>query len=199
MQRLLVRIAFAALAALALGLTATPSNAQNFYSSGKISVALERGFGIHHVSRDWDPGGDEDGTVIGIGWYGALTPFHWTRAALDGFIMDQLSLGGSLGFFSQSGDPDADGFLFAPRVGYAIPISRVFTFWPRGGFTYWDFANSSVFALAAEGMFVASPSPNWGILFGPTIDLGFMGEAGDDVDFSEVAIGFPSVGLMGTF
>jgi hypothetical protein len=198
MQRVLLRTAFAALAVIALGLTAAPSHAQHFYDAGKISVALERGFGIHHVSRDQEPN-DFDGTTIGIGWYGALTPFHYTRAALDGFIMDQLSLGGSLGFFSQSGDPDADGFLFAPRVGYAIPISRVFTFWPRGGLTYWDFANTSVFALSGEAMFVASPSPNWGILFGPTIDIGFMGESGDDDDFSEIAIGFPAVGLMGTF
>jgi hypothetical protein len=181
---------------------AARSNAQPFYDAGEISVALERGFGIHHVSesgendagQEWD----SSSTVIGIGWAGAVTPFHWTRAAIDGFIIDQLSLGGSIGFYSQSGDSDGNGFLFAPRVGYAIPLSRVFTFWPRGGLTYYDQGDRSVFGLSGEAMFVASPDPSWGILFGPTLDLGFFGDDGDN-DYTAIAIGFPAVGIMGTF
>lgn len=198
MQRSFVRLGFGTLVGLAAALTATPSAAQQFYDSGAISIALERGFGIHHVSVDADPGGGWDGTTIGIGWYGSLTPFHWTRAAIDGFVTDQLSIGGSIGFFTQSGDPDFDGFLLAPRVGYAIPLSRVFSFWPRGGFTFYDTGNRNVFAFSGEGMFVVTPRPGWGILFGPTLDLGLMGEDGD-TDITEVAIGFPAVGLMGTF
>ncbi len=203
MQRAFVRFGFGALATFGLTLAASTVHAQEFYRAGKISVALERGFGIHYTSQEFDPdngpSNDFDATAIGLGWYGALSAYHWTRGAVDGFITDQLSIGGSLGFFSHSGDADDDGFLFAPRVGYAIPLSRVFTFWPRGGVTFYDTANRSVFGLSGEAMFVASPSPSWGILFGPTLDLGFIGDAGNDVDYTEFAIGFPAVGLMGTF
>ena len=202
MQRTTVRVGSIVASTLSLLTLGTPAAAEPFYGSGQISVALERGFGIHHVSQNWDPDfGPEvesDATVIGLGWAGAVTPLHYTRAALDVFLSGQLSLGGSFGFFSQSGDADASGVLIAPRVGYALPISRIFTFWPRGGLTFYDFGNQSLLALSAEAMFVASPHPNWGVLFGPTIDLGFTGEQGD-ADYTAFSIGFPAVGLMGTF
>lgn len=191
----------AALGALLLG---APAGAQSFHSAGQISVALERGFGIHHVRRNADPdvGPDRDykGTTIGLGWAGAVTPLHWARAAIDGFLTDQLSLGGSFGFFSQSGDSDGSGVLLAPRVGYAIPLSQVFTFWMRGGLTYYDVGDTSLLAVTGEAMFVASPHPSWGVVFGPTLDLGFTGETGgDNADLMEFALGLPTVGLMGTF
>lgn len=204
MQRTLIRSGFAALSALFVSLGARESSAQSFYDRGKISVALERGFGVHYTSQNEDPEGpgndrDRDGASIGVLWYGALTPYHWTRAAIDGFIMDRLSLGGSIAFYTQVGDFDDDGFLFAPRVGYALPLSQMFTFWPRGGVTFWDQGNRSVFGISLEGMFVFSPNPNWGVLFGPTLDWGFIGGAGNDVDYSEFSLGIPSVGLLATF
>jgi hypothetical protein len=54
-------------------------------------------------------------------------------------------------------------------------------------------------ALGGEAMFVASPRPGWGILFGITLDVGFTGERDDETDWTETSIAFPSVGLMGTF
>jgi len=183
--------------------TALPSHAQSFYEKGKVSVAIERAFGIHYAHTDTDPPGpgheSTSSTTLGFGWYESVSPLHWARAAVDGFVIDRLSLGGSLAFFTQSGDNDDDGVLFSPRVGYAIPLSSVFTFWPRGGFTYLKWNNASLFGLTAEAMFVAQPKPNWGILFGPTFDLGFIGDTGNDVDWSHIAIGFPAVGLMATF
>jgi hypothetical protein len=60
--------------------------------------------------------------------------------------------------------------------------------------------DASQFALTGEAMFVAVPRAGWGILFGLTLDLGIAGETQeDDDDWREFAIGFPSVGLMGTF
>lgn len=201
MLQKIARLWLGALTLCALCLTASPSSAQDFYDAGEISVAIERGFGIHYASRSLDTPGDDDDvsyTVLGLGWAGAVSAFHHSRAALDVFVVDQLSLGGSLGFFTQSGDFETNGFLFSPRVGYAIPLSRAFTFWPRGGFTYIDIDESNVLALSGEAMFVASPRPGWGILLGVTLDLGFVGEQGD-TDANEFAIGFPSVGIMGTF
>lgn len=208
MNRNRARLGLSAAASAAALFTALPSHAQSFYSSGKVSVAIERAFGVHYAHNDIDPPGaphiSSSATTLGFGWYGALSPLHWSRAAVDGFIIDRLSLGGSLAFFTQSGDANGDGVLFSPRVGYAIPLSSVFTFWPRGGFTFLKLDNAyinngSLFGLSAEAMFVAQPKPNWGILFGPTFDFGFVGDNGNDISWSHIAIGFPSVGLMATF
>lgn len=192
-------LTFLPFALVSLALSASrPALAQRFYDSGTVSVALERGFGIHHVRQSRDnPDTTTNATTIGIGWYGALTPFHWTRAAIDVFVVPQLSVGGSLAFFSQSGDADSDGVLFAPRVGYAIPLSRVFAFWPRGGITLYDVGNRSVFGPAGEAMFLALPSPNWGILFGATLDLGLFGSVGNDNDYSDISFAIPAVGVLG--
>jgi hypothetical protein len=200
MQRTL--LGCAAFASLALA--SPPLLAQDFYRAGKVSVALERGFGIHYLHEGRDrqppqPDGDIDATTFGIGWYGALTPLHWTRAAVDVFVVERLSLGGSLAFFGQSGDRDAEGILFAPRVGYAVPLSSVISFWPRGGVVFYDLERRSAFGLSGEAMFVVSPRPSWGVLFGPTLDLAFSGDDDDGEDFTEFALGIVSVGLIGMF
>jgi hypothetical protein len=204
MTRKIASLGFS-IAAFALGISATGrAQAVEYYRAGKVSVSLERVFGLHywHDSNEQGNGYNEvrSGTVIGLGWYGAQSAYHIPRAAVDGFIIDRLSLGGSLGFFSQSGDTDNSGVLFYPRVGYVIPISNVFSFWPRGGFSIMKFDNSSLFGLAAEAMFVAVPHEGWGILFGPTFDLGFAGHRDpNNRDWSHFSLGFPAVGLMGTF
>lgn len=201
MLQKIARLWLGTLAVCTLCLTASPSSAQPFYRSGEISVAIERGFGIHYSSASTEVGGQEfdaSYTAIGLGWAGAISPFHHSRAAIDGFVTDQLSLGGSIGFFTQSGDAEGDGFIFSPRVGYAVPLNDTFTFWPRGGLTYWDREATNVLAISGEGMFVISPTPSWGILLGLTLDLGFTGENGDG-DYTEFSLGFPAVGIMGTF
>ncbi|HET9929723.1 MAG TPA: hypothetical protein VFQ35_03510 [Polyangiaceae bacterium] len=203
MTRKLASLGFS-IAAFVLGLSATrEAHAVEYYRAGKVSVSLERVFGLHywHSSVEQANGLDSvsSGTVVGLGWYAAQSPYHLGRAAVDGFIIDRLSLGGSVGFYSASGDNDDSGVLLYPRVGYVIPISRVFSFWPRGGFSFIKGDSSSLFGLAAEGMFVASPSDDWHILFGPTFDFGLTGHVNGDRDWSHFAIGFPAVGLMGTF
>lgn len=205
MTRKLATLGFS-IAAFVVGLSATrEAHAVDYYRAGKISVSLERVFGLHYWHSSVEPpngvGPDSvsSGTVVGLGWYGPLSPYHQGRAAVDGFIIDRLSLGGSIGFFSSSGDRDDSGLLLYPRVGYVIPISNVFSFWPRGGFSFIKGDNTSLFGFAAEAMFVASPHEDWHILFGPTIDVGVAGHQPGDRDWSHFAIGFPAVGLMGTF
>jgi len=180
------------------------SHAQQFFDSGEVSVAIERAFGFHYAHRSIDPPGpgefDFNGTAFGLGWYGEISPYHATRAAVDVFVIDQLSIGGSIAFFAQSGDPDDNAVLFAPRVGYAIPLSSLFTFWPRGGFTFIDFEDDSMFALSGEAAFVLTPQPTWGIILAPTLDIGVFGDFGvDDTDYFELALGIPAVGILGNF
>lgn len=203
MTRKLASLGFS-IAAFVLGLSATrEARAVEYYRAGKVSVSLERVFGLHywHSSVEQPNGTDSvsSGTVVGLGWYEPRSEYHVPRAAVDGFIIDRLSLGGSIGFFSSSGDNDDSAVLLYPRVGYVIPISRVFSFWPRGGFSFIKGDERSLFGLAAEGMFVASPHEDWHILFGPTLDFGLTGHVNGERDWSHFSIGFPAVGLMGTF
>ncbi|MFZ5891807.1 MAG: hypothetical protein ACOY0T_12195 [Myxococcota bacterium] len=202
MTRKIASLGFS-VAAFLLGVSATQTaHAVDYYRAGKVSVSLERVFGLHYWHNEIEQRIGTDavasGTVVGLGWYQPSSFYHQGRAAVDGFIIDRLSLGGSLGFFAKTGDDDNTGVLLYPRVGYVIPISNVFSFWPRGGFSFVKFDNASLFGFAAEAMFVASPSDDWHILFGPTFDFGFAGEVGDQ-DWSHFALGFPAVGLMGTF
>jgi hypothetical protein len=86
----------------------------------------------------------------------AATP----RLAADVFVIQGLSLGGSLIYSSQSGSnertltpadvppgnnvgsrdaPSLSTVILAPRIGYAIPIAEIFAIWPRAGLTYWNY------------------------------------------------------------
>jgi hypothetical protein len=194
----------AASAALLLG--SRPVLAADFAKAGNVSVAIERTFGIHFASATVDPDGDgpigsdsDSATAIGFGWYAPVTPIHSARAALDVFVIDRLSIGGSLAFFTQTGDNGLDGVLFSPRVGYTFELSKLVTFWPRGGLTYMKIEDSSLFGLTLEPMFVLWPRPNWGVLLGPTLDFEFIGSNGGDSERSEFSIGIPSVGLIASF
>ena len=74
--------------------------------------------------------------------------------------------------------------MVAPRVGYAIPISRAFGFWPRGGITYLNnkqggAESTSEWAFTFEAQFYAAPAPHFAFIFGPVLDLGFSGDAAD--------------------
>jgi hypothetical protein len=184
---------------LAALFSSSRSQAQ-FYESGEITLSLERVIGIHYAHRNYEgAGGEFDGTVVGLGWYAPVSIFHVPRAAVDVFVIDRLSVGGSLAFYAQTGDPDGEGFLFAPRVGYAIPLSKLFTFWPRGGITFVsdDPGDDNIFALSGEAAFVLTPQPSWGIILAPTMDFGFG--SGDGPDFNEFSMGIPAVGILGNF
>ena len=126
-----------------------------------------------------------------------LTPLRLPDG--DVFVIDRLSIGGSLAFFTQTGDNGLDGVLFSPRVGYTFELSKLVTFWPRGGLTYMKIEDSSLFGLTLEPMFVLWPRPNWGVLLGPTLDFEFIGSNGGDSERSEFSIGIPSVGLIASF
>jgi hypothetical protein len=174
---------------------------------------------------------ENDWTTFGIGWRGrssdgagrghGATPFDVPRFAFDIFVIDSLSVGGSIGYVQYS-DEDQDGddwdysdFIFSPRVGYLIMFSDKFGFWPRGGFTYHSGkvdppgrprASESGFAFTAEAMFVFTPVEHFGFAFGPTLDIDFAGDvesrggapAGDDDwDRRYRSIGLLNVSVFG--
>ena len=120
------------------------------------------------------------------------------RLALDFFVTEGISIGGSLVYLhrsiSQELDPDpgnasgdvGSGSLFAihPRVGYAYPFDETFSIWPRLGITYFSYTEevidvsettTSGFDLTGEVMLGISPMSNFAILIGPYLDLGLSG------------------------
>ncbi len=181
------------------------AQAQQLGQQGQFTLAAERLFGFHWISRSWEnpDGADGDGTarMVGLGWhYAQDVPYNQPRAGFDYFLTDSFTLGGSLGFFSgdtdDMGGVEYDGILVAPRLGYAMPLSRTISFWPRGGFTYITTDDRYVLALSGEAAFVFQPQPNWGLLLSPTLDIGPFGEEGDDQDITAHSIGV-TVGLLG--
>jgi hypothetical protein len=166
-----------------------------------VTIAIERAFGFHMLHTEI---GDQerDLSALGLLWLRSESAFHQPRAAIDFFLTDGLSLGGSVAFYSWGGDADRDGFLLAPRVGYAIGLGTSATFWPRGGITYFNEEEAggspeyTQLGLTGEAMFVIWPRRDWGILLGPTLDLGFSGEVGNE-DFHQRAFGV-TFGLLGS-
>jgi hypothetical protein len=196
-------------AGLALTLTSTGAWAQEFGGSGTFAISAERVFGFFYEDHEWDnPGPGNDGSVewttFGFGWGEAHTPYTKPRFGVDYFVIDSLSIGGSVAFFHSEfdddgpGDDDSSGFLLAPRVGYTIPFGQIAGFWPRGGMSYvnWDDPDFDELALNLEAMFWISPAEGLAFLVGPTLDFGITGEQDPDTDIQNTVVGV-SVGLMG--
>jgi hypothetical protein len=186
---------------LAVSASWTPeAAAQSLGGQGDFVIGAERVFGFYSVNVDWDgPGNgnnDYDATSAGLGFQGPVSVLAIPRVGLDYFIVDSLSLGGNIGFYSNNGDGGADqsGLLFAPRVGYAVPFSPEWGIWPRGGLTYVSINDPdfSVGALSAELPLYFMPAPNVGFFTSLMLDIGLTGNreaGGDDYDYTEQLIG----------
>jgi hypothetical protein len=181
--------------ALALGLIAgtlsRPAAAQAFGNQGDIAFSAERLMGISFYDEG-DQTGGETVTSVGLGiGHLVTTPYLLPRLGVDYFVIDSLSIGGSLGFglvdFGQG--PSRSGAMIAPRVGYALEFSKVFGFWPRGGFTYRNFASDEEFAFTLEAMFYAAPAEHFAVIFGPLMDLGIAGSADEAKNLTLISAG----------
>ncbi|MDX2054808.1 MAG: hypothetical protein SFV15_20565 [Polyangiaceae bacterium] len=199
-----------------IGFAAAPeARAQTLGKPLDVVFSGDRLFGVSFskqiTGRPGQPDDVFDSTRIGFGWSGRtnISPYEVPRAAVDVFVTEQLSLGGSLGFANVSMD-DNDGrrssstesIVFAPRVGYLWPISTAFSFWLRGGFTYHstDPGNENGLGLTAEPTFVLTPAEHFGIVFGPTLDVDFSGavDSGPNrVMRHYQTIGLIQVGILG--
>ena len=198
-----------ALAATLFGLAGT-ANAQGyaapFGSKGHVTFAAERLFGFHWVKNTWEDevGRDfsDSGTAAGIGWLFAKSlQFNQPRLGVDFFIIDDLSLGGAVGFFSVSGDgQNDDGFLFSPRVGFNVAISQAVKFWPKVGLTFISVNDAQAFGVGGEANFAFFPAQSWAFLLTPSVDLAPFGSLdngnGPDRDFGAYSVGL-SFGIMG--
>jgi hypothetical protein len=182
-----------------------------FGGKGQVTFGAERLFGFHWVSNTSESNNGpvhsdhtSSGTSVGFGWYFAQPlQFNQPRLGVDFFIVDDISLGGALGFFSQHGHDGGssdDGFIISPRVGFNISLgSDVVTFWPKVGLTYISVNDYHAFGVSGEANFVFFPrpsAPNWGFLVTPTLDLAPFGGGPGDSDLHSYSFGV-SLGMLG--
>lgn len=194
-------------------LAAPAAYAQDFGKEGQFAVGAERLFGVVHTSITAEEDGAEAtfshtnislllsrSNSTGGGPVGGVFPlgYSFPRVAADYFVIDGLSVGGSLGLYTHSGNVEVEvmgaseendtgsvtGFLFQPRVGYAFMFSEMIGIWPRGGITFLsesaesadnDEQSSSALALTIECPLVINPVPHVVFGIGPTLDLGITG------------------------
>lgn len=119
------------------------------------------------------------------------------RLSLDFFVVESVSVGGSLLYFTRSGetetdagtadDPSTSTFAIAPRVGYAMAFDETFSIWPRAGITWFsskseDNATGGSTTYTHSGLDLTlevpvgiSPIENFAILVGPYVDFGLSG------------------------
>jgi len=212
--RLCATLAFTAVllpATIAFGQTAVPG--ANFGKAGQFAISGDRLIGLSWESFSLDQNGGkltESNTslsllttpsYLSIGSFNAVGAYNMPRLSLDYFVIDGLSVGGSLEYFSISGHRKTEaagvttetgtgssyGFLFAPRVGYAFMFTDMLGIWPRGGITYvtGTFKNDNgdetgsfnQFAFSLEAPLVISPFPHMGFVVGPALDIGVTGSA----------------------
>ncbi len=191
----------AAVTALAI---AAPAAAQTLGRQGQFTIGAERLFGLSYTHLTYAPDNipvenSVGVTVIGLGW-NAETPMGYQvpRAGLDYFVADRLSLGGGVGFFSVDarGGNNYTGLLFSPRIGYAVDLGRVASFWPRAGVTYVKAGDDHTFGFTGEANFAIFPRDQWAFLISPTLDVAPLGRAGDNQDLTGYSLGL-SFGLLG--
>ena len=210
-MRMIRRISSVAVA-LAVSLSAAAAGAQEapgtFGGAGQFVIGAERMFGFTSSNQktSLEGGGVTTETTESFSQFSLLglhgvSAYSIPRIGFDYFVIDRLSVGGSLMFVTTSSETEqdvggvsasADGpsnttFVFAPRVGYAFMFNEMIGIWPRAGFTYYSSStevespvgtaenNENGLALALEGLFVIAPINHVGFTVGPTFDIGLTG------------------------
>jgi hypothetical protein len=137
----------------------------NIGNAGQIVIGAERLAGVFVDQADVETTNTAFGTTITAEVSASTTtvsvfgnspggPTSVPRLALDFFVIQGLSLGGSFIYLTRSGDVESttdDGsqsvtsedelatqslFVLAPRIGYAVAFDETFAFWPRVGISY---------------------------------------------------------------
>ena len=167
------------------------ASAEELTSRGNLVFSADRLFGLYFVHESVEVTNNTtaklDATSIGLGWSIPVGRSYLTmpRIGIDYFLTHGFTLGGGIGIWSGSDGDDSGSltaFLLAARVGYALRLGHVVSFWPRGGFTYTTLsiedstADFYTFALTVEAPFVFAITEGFAFTLGPNLDLGFLAE-----------------------
>lgn len=188
-----------------------------FAEKKTLAFSADRLFGTYITRMEVDNGPfdylDSEGLEFGLLWQGpGRTPYPVSRLGVDYFVIDHLSIGGTVAFFQADLDDDDDdsrtGFLFGPRVGGSWMFNDWAGIWPRGGLHYYSLnedwgggdASATQLVFNAECVFVLAPADNWAFTVGPAFDIGITGEAdfpGEDLDLTWHSFGLITAGITG--
>ena len=158
---------------------------RTFGNSGEVAISAERLVGFSRTTRRIKlTGPDEKDTVTRVHLFlnqnGDVLGYSAARLAFDVFVIDGLSLGGSLGYSSDADGTSVHEVLVAPRLGYALMFGEVVGVWPRAGVTYQDQklvgAKAAMLAGTVEAELVLVPTANTVITLGPSFDFGLIGK-----------------------
>lgn len=206
MKRLLASLLGGALTMLSA--TALAQGPSGFGTQGQFVLGVERLFGLNfyngHYERDVDNlEFDESRTQFSLLWNNAvvggqasINPYAVPRLALDYVVVDNVTIGGTLGYASVAGERDVKNggdvdfetatlFAISPRAGYILRFNDTVGMWLRGGLTYYsvgqdDVGSASGFGINLEPGFIFTPLPNTGITVMPSLDLPITGSYNDD-------------------
>lgn len=199
------------------------------HRSGGFILSAERMFGLSvwsvHTTRDAEPNvpgatptdtttrGTNISLLFGSNYgsdVGALLPYTTPRLAFDFLPIESLTIGGSIGFLTSSGETESTNgatrdnatitaFALTPRVGYALMLTDGIYFWPRVGVTYFSLSSTTHpqanppaptppertdtttgFAINIEPAFVFSIVNHFGISVIPVADIPLAGGNSED-------------------
>jgi hypothetical protein len=136
--------------------------------------------------------------TFGITGTGAGTVFSIPRMGADFFVIDHLTVGGDLLFWttlSKSTDDTIGGttrstnnpkqtlFGLAPRAGWYFGFNDNIGFWPRAGFSFFEAwvggsdNSTTQWAIDVEPLFVLSPARHFAFSAGPVVGIPLTGSA----------------------
>ncbi len=104
------------------------------------------------------------------------------QPALQYFFAQNVSFGGSVLFgYSSGGGPSATQFGVAPEVGYHLPLSDTWSFWPgvSVGFTTFSVspgASSTNAYVSVHAPFLIHPAEHFFFGAGPGLSVGLAGD-----------------------
>jgi hypothetical protein len=203
---------------------ASAQEASSFGDKGELIITADRLMPLFSYSSQTvttTPAGQEvkvtdSGTSLALllGREPALTinPHSIPRIAIDYSVIDHLTLGGSFvlafglggshtteaGNNTQKNDaPKATVVGFAPRVGYVLPITETFGFWPRAGIAFYSVSwkeedirggntvttttKDSSWSIDLDPQFVWVPLQHFFVHFGPLLNIPFAGSRSTEV------------------
>lgn len=163
-----------------------------FGEKGQLAISSDAGLAI---------------TYANVGGGGGSTVTLTLRPAADYFLIENLSLGGFVGLDYTSYDGGhSTQFAIGPRVGYNIPLSPLFSVWPKAGLSIahtsigsdiTDGAGNKVSVSASNtalGLnlfvpFMVHPAEHFFLGFGPALDVDLTGDNKATVIAGRLTIG----------
>jgi hypothetical protein len=160
-----------------------------FGARGQLAISSDAGLSISNTSTS--------------GRGGSTTRLE-LRPAVDYFIIDNLSLGGFLGLdYSKVPSGHSTAFSIGPRVGYNIPLSRLFSIWPKAGLSFTSVSqtinatgtdaetstNSSNLAVNLFVPVMLHPAAHFFLGFGPALDADLTGDVKSTTIAGRLTIG----------